>query len=653
MADRDYDHTYLALRRPTYASRTFMGGMALSTRTGLFVAVGMLAVMVYAGLIVHVNDRVSVAQLGLERARDLNATVTEVARGQAAIQAHEKRYILGRNPDEAREIRSLLDEQSRLLDTLASHADAGDLERPIATLKDGLVQYDQHLSTLDAGLAGDPAKAGAALRDADQALAPRLADGGRRGMAELLARIDQLGSEMVLTGDPVRLVDLRAAYTQLAAQVKDAGYSRTERDAVADLLTQHQTAMMALISARVRVNEDAQRFDDIQAYVAPSLATLGSVAQELAEERWTTLAGERKFAAASLVGGGAAILLWVLTLGLIVMRSITRPVQALADAADRLARGDRTVLIPGRGNSDAIGQLARAFDDWMSAMADAEHLRQDLDHAQAKTLQAVENMEGEARRAQAASDEAEVMRRTLADYRREMEEMENLLAALEEDQANQPPVPALARAQAEAQARAMVHADPQARGGEVALGQVSDHLARVSREASAAIIDVELTDALIRNLSVAREQLDGLGGHVAAVREEFNGFLFGRPQPGQGGATGADGKTVSMGGGAVREASLKDPESRQRLAAIRDAVDRAERSLAACTSEVERVTDTAQMLAAAASDEARVATDQLAQQSDYLKSLLDTLTHRTRPQAVAGPSEGPAVVFPAKDRDAG
>ena len=73
VADRDYDHTYLALRRPTYASRTFLGGLKLSTRTGLFVTVGLLAIMVYAGLIVHVNDRVSVAQLGLERARDLNA----------------------------------------------------------------------------------------------------------------------------------------------------------------------------------------------------------------------------------------------------------------------------------------------------------------------------------------------------------------------------------------------------------------------------------------------------------------------------------------------------------------------------------------------------------------------------------------------------
>ena len=105
-----------------------------------------------------------------------------------------------------------------------------------------------------------------------------------------------------------------------------------------------------------------------------------------------------------------------------------------------------------------------------------------------------------------------------------------------------------------------------------------------------------------------------------------------------------------MGGGAVRQASLKDPESRARLAAIRDAVDRAERALSACTREVEHVTDTAQRLAASASDEARLATDQLAAQSDYLRALLDTLAHRTQPQAIAGPV---AQASGSKDRDAG
>lgn len=643
MADRDYDHTYLALRRPTYASRTFLGGTRLSTRTGMFVIVGLLAVMVYAGLIVHVNDRVSAAHLGLERAQNLSTLVTAIARGQAALQTDEKRYILTRDAATAQDMRGLLDEQSRTLDALGAHADAGDLSRPIATLKDGLVQYDQHLSELVGSLSGNPAAAGSALRDADQALAPRLAASGRRGLPELLSRVNQLGSEMVLTGDPVHLVDLQNAYKQLAARVEDAGLPRGDRAAITDLLARHQDAMMALITARVGVNEDAQRFDDILTYIAPSLTALTSVAGELIGERWEALTAVRKFAAASLVGGGAAIILWVVTLGLIVMRTVTRPVQALAEAADRLARGDRTVMIPGRGNRDAVGQLARAFDDWMAAMADAEHLRQDLDHAQAKTLQAVETMEAEARRAQAAADDAEVLRRTLADYRREMDEMENLLAEFEEDQANQAPVPALARAQALAQSQVQAAAA----GGEAALGKVSDHLSQVSRQASAAIIDVELTDTLIRNIAAAREQLDGLGGHVVAVREEFNQFLFGPQAPG-----GADDdKTVALNGGAVRQASLKDPESRARLAAIRDAVDRAERALGACTREVEHVTDTAQRLAASASDEARLATDQLAAQSDYLRALLDTLAHRTQPQAIAGPAV--AQASGSKDRDAG
>ena len=643
MADRDYDHTYLALRRPTYASRTFLGGTRLSTRTGMFVIVGLLAVMVYAGLIVHVNDRVSAAHLGLERAQNLSTLVTAIARGQAALQTDEKRYILTRDAAAAQDMRGLLDEQSRTLDALGAHADAGDLSRPIATLKDGLVQYDQHLSELVGSLSGNPTAAGSALRDADQALAPRLAASGRRGLPELLSRVNQLGSEMVLTGDPVHLVDLQNAYKQLAARVEDAGLPRGDRAAITDLLARHQDAMMALITARVGVNEDAQRFDDILTYIAPSLTALTSVAGELIGERWEALTAARKFAAASLVGGGAAIILWVVTLGLVVMRTVTRPVQALAEAADRLARGDRTVMIPGRGNRDAVGQLARAFDDWMAAMADAEHLRQDLDHAQAKTLQAVETMEAEARRAQAAADDAEVLRRTLADYRREMDEMENLLAEFEEDQANQAPVPALARAQALAQSQVQAAAA----GGEAALGKVSDHLSQVSRQASAAIIDVELTDTLIRNIAAAREQLDGLGGHVVAVREEFNQFLFGPQAPG-----GADDdKTVALNGGAVRQASLKDPESRARLAAIRDAVDRAERALGACTREVEHVTDTAQRLAASASDEARLATDQLAAQSDYLRALLDTLAHRTQPQAIAGPAV--AQASGSKDRDAG
>ena len=44
--------------------------------------------------------------------------------------------------------RSVVRQGSTFTLNFPAYADAGDLARPIATLKDGLVQYDQHLSEL-------------------------------------------------------------------------------------------------------------------------------------------------------------------------------------------------------------------------------------------------------------------------------------------------------------------------------------------------------------------------------------------------------------------------------------------------------------------------------------------------------------------------
>lgn len=659
MADRDHDHPYLPVGRPTYASRTFLGGSKLSTRTGLFVAIGMAAIIAFTGLIVHVNNRLSSSLLGLERAQSLDALVTSVGRGNADLVSHEKTFLLTRDPRSARQIRDLLDAFSRGLDRLGAHPDAGELERPIATLKDGVVQIDQHLSSLVKARPDSPAVAGQALRDADAALAPRLATSGRRAAPGLLARIDQLGSEMTLTGDPANLEALQEAYGALQKDVSASSLPRGEKRVIDDLIAKHQAAMMSLITARVTVNEDSQRFDDIQAYMAPSLGDLNQVAGELLGERMAKVADARKAAAAGLVGGGAAIILWLVALGLTVMRSLTRPVQALAEAAHRLALGDRVVTIPGRGNRDAIGLLARAFDNWIGAMTDAEHLRQDLDHAQAKTVQAVEARNAALARAEAATEEVDSLRHTLADYRREMDEMEALLAEMADEQSTDEPedqLPEPTTALARAQAKAMKEsrkADP--RAVDPTLADVTDHLAQVSGHASTAIIDVELADTLMRNLGAARGQLDDLEGAIGTVRDRFNQFLFAKPAPGQPMATGQDGKAVALGGGALRQASLNDPEARQRLVDIRDAVDRAERTLAGCTREVDRVTDAAQRLAAQAAAEARMATEQLSAQSDYLKNLVDTLG---RPAAksravIPGPSNRIKKPSGTQGRDAG
>ncbi|MGZ2925526.1 HAMP domain-containing protein, partial [Pseudomonas aeruginosa] len=62
-----------------------------------------------------------------------------------------------------------------------------------------------------------------------------------------------------------------------------------------------------------------------------------------------------------------ASLLWLTPLclvivacGVVLVRSITKPLAAFTDALRRLAGGDMTVAIPGLGRHDEIGRMAAA-----------------------------------------------------------------------------------------------------------------------------------------------------------------------------------------------------------------------------------------------------------------------------------------------------
>jgi signal transduction histidine kinase len=73
----------------------------------------------------------------------------------------------------------------------------------------------------------------------------------------------------------------------------------------------------------------------------------------------------------SLWGIGFAALVLALLLAGVVSRIVARPAQVLAQAATHLARGDFGAPLP-RASSDEIGQLARAFGEMRSAIAERE-----------------------------------------------------------------------------------------------------------------------------------------------------------------------------------------------------------------------------------------------------------------------------------------
>jgi signal transduction histidine kinase len=97
------------------------------------------------------------------------------------------------------------------------------------------------------------------------------------------------------------------------------------------------------------------------------------VAKPTAElrERWTTLI--RRLALAGLVGLlVAAALAWYLS------RRITKPVEALADAADQIAEGRYDVEIPEVRSRDEIGHLSSRFGQMAERLQEAEELERNF-----------------------------------------------------------------------------------------------------------------------------------------------------------------------------------------------------------------------------------------------------------------------------------
>ena len=73
-----------------------------------------------------------------------------------------------------------------------------------------------------------------------------------------------------------------------------------------------------------------------------------------------------------------------------------------------------------------------------------------------------------------------------------------------------------------------------------------------------------------------------------------------------------------------------------RVASIREATDRADRTIQAVRLSITGVTELAQEIATTASNQALEATNKLLNQSEYLQSMLDDIISKVHPPAAPG-----------------
>src|SRR5690606_38566208 len=108
--------------------------------------------------------------------------------------------------------------------------------------------------------------------------------------------------------------------------------------------------------------------------LAPAADEIIQSASEAANQAAAQLSASQSRTRTIILSVGLAAVVFGLLLSLLIGRSITRPLQGLAGAMARLAKGDTAAKIPGTRARDEIGNMAKTVIVFRDTMLERERL---------------------------------------------------------------------------------------------------------------------------------------------------------------------------------------------------------------------------------------------------------------------------------------
>ena len=293
----------------------------------------------------------------------------------------------------------------------------------------------------------------------------------------------------------------------------------------------------------------------------------------------------------------------LIVVGWIIIHTMARPMNRLAEATTRLVHGDRTVSIPARGNYDAVGEMANALAYFRDNLGETDRLREELEEQMRTEALRFANLADDLYGESAPAEEDEDGEETEADS------IERAVANLIE-----------APSGPEAETPAAI---------EQSISALSRRVTRTSQNASSAAHEAERTDLIIRGLTEAARRITEVERLVASINDQTS-FLHVETNL-RGGGENIVVLAPSMSG-SDRNANLS---AKERIHRIQEQSRRASTLIQETAQLIHEVKSVATDLAAETSNEALEAATELLEQSENLRTVLDQLLGRLGPETGA------------------
>jgi methyl-accepting chemotaxis protein len=245
-------------------------------------------------------------------------------------------------------------------------------------------------------------------------------------------------------------------------------------------------------------------------------AEIRNVEIALMEERGRAQARTFQLADLMNLAGVVASLLIAAVMALVVSRTLAVPLRAMAALMQRLAQGDKTIVVAGLERSDEVGAMARAVEVFRQNAIEAERLA---------AAQAAED-EARMRRARLVDELAREFEQTvsgltagLAGAATEMEATARAMTGVAEETTRQTVTVAGAASQTSSNVQTVAAASEEMTAS---IQEIVQQVNQSSRIAARAVEDAARTNATVQRLAGTAERISDFVATVSSIANQTN-----------------------------------------------------------------------------------------------------------------------------------
>ena len=400
--------------------KKFKVSTAISAIVGI--AVATMALMLAVGAVMYVMN----ARAAKERAEanDLALVMSHVRRDLLQARRAEKDFLLR---SEARYVEQHAEIMARIgTEIQAAAAAAADLgvdqaDAQFAEMMRRIAEYETTFDRLQAAMTtlGLDPKSGlqgelrAAVHDVEESL--KTVDSAPLQVKMLMMRRHE--KDFILRGDPSYLDRLNARVSEFLEMAPAVFLDFRQRGEVTALLNRYQSAFGKFVEVHVEAAALRGALSDRFAEAEPLFQDIDT---RIADRILALQADAARNAKYVLIGAGVALALLItlfVVVGLRLALAISRPLQVLTGAIDRLADGHLDITSPTSRISE-VSSISAALEIFKQNAIEREELARKAEEAERAEEETREKaMKAEAKRAEAEKRQAEADRKRLEEER--------------------------------------------------------------------------------------------------------------------------------------------------------------------------------------------------------------------------------------------